>query len=159
MKKKTIKYIGIFLLVALVIMQFIRPEKNNGGYEEITVFKTETRPSEEVLSILEKNCFDCHSNQTIYPWYAEIAPISYWLDDHVVQGKKHFNMSTWDKYSIKKKDHKLEELIEEVEEGEMPLDSYTWIHGNLSSKDKELLLQWATLARLQYEKDLKVSSK
>ncbi len=159
MKKKTIKYIGIFLLIALVIMQFIRPDKNNGAYEEIAAFKKDTRPSEEVLSILEKNCFDCHTNQTTYPWYSEIAPISFWLDDHVVQGKKHFNMSSWDKYSVKKKDHKLEELIEEVEEGEMPLDSYTWIHGNLSSNDKELLLQWATLARLQYKKELKVSSK
>lgn len=159
MKKKTIKFIGIFLLIALVVIQFIRPDKNNSGYEGITAFKTDTRPTEEVLSILEKNCFDCHSNQTTYPWYAEIAPISYWLDDHVVEGKKHFNMSSWDKYSIKKKDHKLEELIEEVEEGEMPLNSYTWIHGDLSSNDKELLLQWATLVRLQYNKELKVSLK
>ena len=157
--KRILKYIGVFLLVILVIIQFIRPEKNNGGLEGIVAFKTETRPSDKIFSILKKHCFDCHSNQTIYPWYAEIAPISYWLADHVNHGKEDFNMSAWDTYSIKKKDHKLEELIEEIEKGEMPLNSYTWIHGNLSKKDKELLMQWAVLARLQYENELKVSSK
>jgi len=64
--------------------------------------------------------------------------------------KKHFNISNWDQYSVKKRDHKLEELIEEVEEGEMPLDSYTWIHGNLHEADKELLIQWAKKLRTQY---------
>ena len=68
-------------------------------------------------------------------------------------------MSNWESYSLKKKDHKLEELLEEVEEGEMPLNSYTWIHGNLSENEKELLLQWATLARLQYQDSLKTASK
>ncbi len=157
--KKIAKYIGAFLVVLLVIIQFIKPEKNNGGFEGIAAFKTETRPSEKVFSILKTHCFDCHSNQTKYPWYAEIAPISYWLADHVNHGKDDFNMSAWDNYSIKKKDHKLEELIEEIEEGEMPLNSYTWIHGNLSKSDKELLIQWAVLARLQYKEELKISSK
>ena len=66
-------------------------------------------------------------------------------------------MSAWEKYSTKKKDHKLEELIEEVEEGEMPLESYTWIHGKLSKEDKEKLIQWANLVRIQYQDELKVS--
>ena len=157
--KKKIKYFGIVLLVALVIMQFIRPDKNEGGYESLEAFKTDTKPSKEVLSILKTNCFDCHSNQTHYPWYAEIAPISYWLADHVNEGKDELNMSTWETYSIKKKDHKLEELMEEVEEGHMPLDSYSWVHGKLSKQDQEKLIQWATLARMKYENDLKVSSK
>ncbi len=159
MIKKAIKYIGVTLLTALVLIQFIKPEKNNSGYEGINAFKIDTRPSIEVFSILKTHCFDCHSNQTKYPWYAEVAPISFWLEDHVVQGKKHFNMSTWDSYSIKKRDHKLEELIEEIEEGEMPLNSYTWIHGNLSSNDKDLLIQWALIARLHYKEGLNISSK
>jgi len=154
--KKIIKYIGIILIVALVVMQFIRPDKNNGGYESITEFKDDTNPSEEVLSILKTHCFDCHTNQTVYPWYAEIAPISYWLADHVNEGKDEFNMSSWNSYSVKKKDHKLEELIEELEEGEMPLNSYTWTHGDISKTDKELLLQWAKIVKLQYQKELKV---
>lgn len=156
--KKIIKYFGIILIIVLVAMQFLQPDKNDGGYESIAVFKADTNPSEEVFSILKTHCFDCHTNQTKYPWYAEIAPISYWLADHVNEGKDEFNMSNWEAYSVKKKDHKLEELAEEVEEGEMPLDSYTWIHGNISKTDKELLIQWATLARLKYKDGLRVSS-
>tara|TARA_B110000238_G_C15887115_1_gene336069 strand:+ start:117 stop:593 length:477 start_codon:yes stop_codon:yes gene_type:complete len=157
--KKTLKYIWLLLLVVLFAMQFIRPNKNNGGLEGITAFKNDTKPSDNVLIILKKNCFDCHSDSTKYPWYAEIAPISYWLADHVKEGKGDFNMSAWQTYSIKKKDHKLEELVEELEEGEMPLDSYTWIHGKLSKEDQERLIQWATLARIQYQDELKVSFK
>ncbi|MFT5076770.1 MAG: hypothetical protein ACJAX7_001193 [Saprospiraceae bacterium] len=157
--KKTLKYIWLLLLVVLFAMQFIRPNKNNGGLEGITAFKNDTKPSDNVLIILKQNCFDCHSDSTKYPWYAEIAPISYWLADHVKEGKGDFNMSAWQTYSIKKKDHKLEELVEELEEGEMPLDSYTWIHGKLSKEDQERLIQWATLARIQYQDELKVSFK
>ena len=90
-------------------------------------------------------------------------PISYLknkstIDEHIIDGKKHFNVSAWEAYSVKKKDHKLEELIEMVENGEMPLDSYTWLHGDLSEKDTKLLLQWATLVRLQYKNSLEVSA-
>ncbi len=155
--KKIAKYVGILLLITLIVIQFFRPEKNHGGYESITAFEADTKPSEAVFLILKRHCFDCHSNQTQYPWYSEIAPISFWLNDHIKHAKEHFNMSVWNSYSVKKKDHKLEELIEEVKEGEMPLNSYTWIHGNLSEEDKELLLQWATLARLKYKEALRVS--
>jgi len=148
--KRLLKILGWAALLALVVIQFIRPDKNNSGYESIVNFENETAPSVEVATILKTNCYDCHSNQTQYPWYAEIAPFSFWLADHVDHGKGHFNVSEWDTYSVKKKDHKLEELIEEVEEGEMPLDSYTWMHGDLSKEDAKLLLQWANLARLQY---------
>jgi hypothetical protein len=82
-----------------------------------------------------------------------------WLDDHVRHGKGEFNVSEWDDYSVKIRDHKLEELIEEVEKGHMPLDSYTWIHGDLSEDDQTLLIQWATVARLQYKNQLEVSAK
>jgi len=157
--KKIIKKILIALGILLFAIQFIRLEKNSGGYDEIAIFKSDTKPSKEVFSLLKKHCFDCHTNQTKYPWYAEIAPISFWLDRHIEHGKDEFNMSTWESYSLKKKDHKLEELIEEVEEGEMPLNSYTWTHGGLSENEKDLLLQWATLARLQYQDKLETSSK
>jgi Haem-binding domain len=157
--KKVIKFVLMVLLVALIIMQFIRPEKNQGGYETVATFEAETKPSEAVAGILKANCYDCHSNHTQYPWYAEIAPVSYFLKDHVDEGKEHFNVSNWESYSVKKKDHKMEELMEEVEEGEMPLDSYTWIHGNLSEDERELLIQWAQLVRISYKSELKVSKK
>lgn len=157
--KKFIRIFLILALISLVVLQFIRPDKNNGGYESVTGFETETKPSQEVAGILKSNCYDCHSDQTQYPWYAEIAPISYYLDDHIRHGKGEFNVSKWDGYSAKKKDHKLEEVIELVEKGEMPLDSYTWLHGNLNESDTKALLLWAEVARLQYQNELKVSSK
>lgn len=157
--KKKIKLLGYILLAAFVIIQFIRPDKNQGNLDSVIAFQEDTSTPDNVVRILKEQCFDCHTNYTKYPWYAELAPISFWLNDHVVDGKKHFNMSEWNSYSAKKKDHKLEELVEEVEEGEMPLPSYTWIHGTLSEKDKKSLLEWANIARLKYEKDLKVSFK
>lgn len=149
----------ILLLIAFVIMQFIRPDKNNGGYESVMAFEKDTKPSVEVAAILKENCYDCHSNQTRYPWYAEVAPFSYWLADHIKHGQGHFNVSVWESYSAKKKDHKLEELLEMVEKGEMPLDSYTWLHGNLDEYEVKLLLQWAVVARIQYVEQLRISSK
>ena len=156
--KKKLKIVGYILLAALVVIQFIRPDKNQGSLESMIEFQEDTSVPDNVLGILKTQCFDCHTNNTKYPWYAEVAPFSFWLNDHIIDGKKHFNMSEWNSYSTKKKDHKLEELIEEVKEGEMPLPSYTWIHGNLSEEDKKTLLNWANIARLKYEKDLKVSS-
>jgi hypothetical protein len=156
--KKIIRYILIFALLVLVVLQFIRPEANNEGYETVAAFEVETTPSEEIKGILRANCYDCHSNQTEYPWYSYIAPFSYYLDDHIRHGKGEFNTSKWESYSVKKKDHKLEELMEEVEKGAMPLDSYTWIHGKLSKDDAKALIEWAALARLKYAEQLKVSS-
>ncbi len=148
--KNVLKKIGILVILVFVIMQFFRPDKNELGYESVAYFENETKPSAEIKEILKNNCYDCHSNHTLYPWYAEIAPISYWLSDHINEGKEHFNVSDWKQYSNKKKDHKLDELVEEVEEGEMPLSSYTWIHGNLEKKDKKILIAWVRELRSQY---------
>lgn len=157
--KKFIKYFFLLALGVLVVMQFFRINKNEDGYESVANFEAETTPGEDVALLLRENCYDCHSNQTNYPWYAEIAPISYWLQDHVKHGKGDFNVSEWASYSIKKKDHKLEELIEEIEKEHMPLDSYTWIHGSLTEEEKKILVQWATLARLQYRARMETSAK
>lgn len=147
---KIIKKILVTLLIALVLIQFYRPDKNNAEYRNVTAFETETEPNKAVVAILENNCYDCHSDKTIYPWYAQIAPVSYWLNDHIEDGSKHFNVSKWESYSDKKKDHKLDELIEEVEEAKMPLDSYTWLHGSITETEKEAIITWAKKARTNY---------
>lgn len=147
MKKKIL--IGIILI--LVILQFFNPELNNEGYESVAAFEEETKPSPEVISIFKADCYDCHSNQTNYPWYASIAPVSFFIDHNIEEGKEHFNVSDWESYSPKKKEHKLEELIEEVEEDEMPLDSYTWLHGDLTNQEKEVLIEWALNLRKNYK--------
>lgn len=152
---KFLRYFLIAALAALVIIQFIRPDKNNEGYETVALFEKDAKVPAQVASIMKTNCYDCHSSETVYPWYAEIAPVSFWLEEHIIDGKKHFNVSAWESYSAKKKDHKLDELIEYVEEGEMPLNSYTWLHGDLAPEDTKALLEWATLARLQYQEQMK----
>lgn len=148
---KIIKKILVSLLIALVLIQFYRPEKNDAEYRDISVFLADTKPNKEVNAILENNCYDCHSNKTNYPWYSKIAPISFWLNDHIKDGNKHFNVSKWESYSIKKRDHKLDELIEEVEEGEMPLESYTLLHGSITELEKEALIAWAIKVRENYK--------
>lgn len=153
--KKVVKIIFYATLGIFILIQFIRLDKNQGGYESLLVFESETNVPEQVKEILKTNCYDCHSNQTVYPWYAEIAPVSFWMADHVNEGKDELNFSEWKSFSTKRKDHKLEELVEELEKGEMPLDSYTWTHGKLSEKDQELLIQWANIARLPYQMELR----
>ena len=151
---KYLKYFSILLLLTFVVIQFIKPDKNNHGYQSVSLFEKETVPTKQIAMILKNNCYDCHSDQTNYPWYNNISPINYWLEEHIVDGKKHFNVSAWDAYSARKKDHKLEELVEYVEQGEMPLDSYTWLHGDLSNQDTQTLLQWAQLSRIKYQKQM-----
>ena len=149
---KIAKKIALALLVVLVGMQFYRPEKNVAVGDYVAAFETETNPSPEVKAILNTACYDCHSDNTEYPWYNNIAPVSYWLADHIEDGKKHLNFSDWQNYDAKNKDHKLEELIEEVKEGEMPLKEYTWTHGDakLSQEQISTLLAWADGVRANY---------
>ena len=150
---KIIKKIALALLVVLIAIQFYKPEKNVAQGDHTAVFLAETNPPQEVKAILEQTCYDCHSNNTIYPWYNNIAPVSYWLSDHVKDGKKHLNFSDWENYTAKKKDHKLEELIEEVGEGEMPLKEYTWTHAEarLTSEQIDAVLSWAKRTRVLYQ--------
>ncbi len=147
------KKIAWALLVVFIGMQFIRPEKNQDSSEHLAAFLAETNPPAEVRELLKTSCYDCHSNQTEYPWYNAVAPVSYWLAGHVNDGKRHLNFSAWDTYEVKRKDHKLEEVIEMVQEGEMPLDSYTWTHedARLSPEQREAINAWARKTRALYD--------
>lgn len=145
MKKKTIfKRILLVLLLAFVVMQFFRIDKTNPPVVEADDFISITQPSAEVEKILRTACYDCHSNETVYPWYSNIAPVSWMLEDHIEEGREHLNFSKWGTFELKKQNHKLDECAEEVEEGEMPLNSYTWTHGDasLSDKQKKTLADW-----------------
>lgn len=152
MIKKILKPVGLVLLLILLIAQFFRPEKNEGDLASVEAFLNDTKPNEEVTTILKTSCFDCHSDHTRYPWYNNITPVNFWLDEHVEDGKKHFNVSKWNDYSDKKKDHKLEELAEEVEKKEMPLPSYTWTHreADLTPEQIEAIVAWVKQVRTKY---------
>lgn len=140
MKKKII----IGLIVVVVLIQFIRIDKTNPPAEPQQDFIVITQPPAEIVFLLKESCYDCHSNETNYPWYFNVAPISWWAKDHVNDGRKHLNYSTWGTYKKERKEHKLDEMYSEVEEGEMPLTSYTLMHGaaKLTPGQKTALLDW-----------------
>lgn len=140
----------IFSLILIFVgMQFFRIDTTNPKVEPFNDFISINNCSSEITGILKAACYDCHSNETSYPWYSQIAPVSWWLKDHINDGRKHLNFSNWGEYSSKKADHKLDECVEEIEEGEMPLNSYTWTHRNakLSSDQKEQLMSYFTSLR------------
>ena len=146
------KKIAWALLLVFVGMQLIRPEKNQDSSDHLAAFLSETNPPAEVRELLKTSCYDCHSNHTVYPWYNNVAPVSFWLADHVKEGKGHLNFSAWDTYDAKRKDHKLEEVVETVGEGEMPLDEYTWTHegARLTQQQREAITAWAEKTRALY---------
>lgn len=140
-----IKKILIFLLVALIAIQFIHPSPNkSGGDQPNSIAKVYAIPP-DVESILKKACNDCHSNNSSYPWYSNIQPVDWWLDNHIKDGKKELNLDEYTNRSLRYQYHKMEETIEMVKEGEMPLDSYTWIHkdAKLTAEEKSKLTDWA----------------
>ncbi len=141
-----LKKIILGLIVFLVLIQFIRIDKTNPPVDKKKDFITLTNPSPEVKAILITSCYDCHSNESTYPWYSNVAPVSWWLKNHINEGREHLNFSEWGSYTEKRQQHKLDECIEEVEEGEMPLSSYTVTHKNaaLSPAQKEKFNSWIT---------------
>lgn len=149
---RKLKKIGWLLLIVLVIAQFFKPEKNQGSLDSVEKFYADTNPPEDVRLVLKETCFDCHSDFTRYPWYFNITPVNYWMDSHIDEGKKHLNVSKWEGNSVKRKDHKFEDLIEMVKEKEMPLPSYTWMHTDAKLSDQQIksILDWANQVRLKY---------
>ncbi|MDF7820987.1 heme-binding domain-containing protein [Runella sp. MFBS21] len=141
-----LKKILIGLGVVLVAIQLIRPERNLSDDRTYDV-STKYAVPEDVKQILAVACNDCHSNKTEYPWYANIQPVAWFLDHHVTDGKRHLNFSNFTSRSVAYQNHKFEETIEMVKEGEMPLASYTYLGlhagANLTELQKQSLLNWA----------------
>ncbi len=142
--KKYIRPLLYGLLALLVLVQLYRPARNISN-DQTNHVSTKYAVPAEVEAILKPACYDCHSNQTYYPWYAEIQPVASWLANHVNEGKRELNFSTFTTRRVAVQNHKFEEIIEMVKEGEMPLGSYTWIHRDavLSEQQQQTLVAWA----------------
>lgn len=140
-----VKKVLLGLFAALVLLQFYRPAKNQSN-DQARHLATKYPVPADVKQLLAVACDDCHSNLTRYPWYAEVQPVGLWLTGHVNEGKKHFNISEFTRLRAAVQNHKMEELIEMVKEGEMPLKSYTWTHGDarLTQEQRVLLTNWAS---------------
>lgn len=140
-----IKKIILVFLVVLAAAQLVRPKKNlsaGPGPDDISV--KHPVPA-GVLTVLQRACYDCHSNHTRYPWYAEVQPVRWWLDSHISEAKRHLNFSEFATYSAKRAGNKLEQIGDEVEDHKMPLASYTWMHpeARLTPAERTLLIDWA----------------
>lgn len=154
MKKKfSRRNVIIALLAFLVIAQFFRIDRTNLSRNEADDFISQVKPGQETAQLLKTACYDCHSQEVVYPWYTNIAPLSWWIKHHVNEGSHHLNFSIWGSYTDKRKDHKLEECVEMLEEDEMPLSSYTWMHpqSKLTKEQKEQLITFFNSLRT-YEK-------
>ncbi len=141
-----LKKVLIGLGIILIIIQFIRPDKNESN--DLTNDITTKYPvPEDVNHLLQVSCNDCHSNKTEYPWYANVQPVAWWLNDHVVDGKKHLNFSDFTKMPLFVQNHKFEEVVEMVEKKEMPLPSYTNLglhsEAKLSDEQRTKIIDWA----------------
>lgn len=142
--KSFFKYLLIILLIAFIIIQFFGIDKTVPQYDESGDFLSMYDPPSEVETIFQTACYDCHSYETVYPWYSNIQPVAWWLQDHIEEGREEMNLSLWNDYSMDDADHYLEEMIEVVEEEEMPLPSYTWAHSDarLSEQQRDALTDW-----------------
>ena len=143
--KKALKITAIVLVVLFIAIQFYRPDRTNPPIVQAETLEATTQVPENVAAILKRSCNDCHSNQTVYPWYSNVAPFSWLLAHHIEEGRGELNFSVWNTYNAKKKRHKLDEICEQIETGEMPYDQYLWIHrdAKLSDEDKKILCDWA----------------
>ena len=141
---KVLKIIGWALLVAFIGIQFIPGELNKSDAVPNTDFFVVNNVPSSVKRTVQTSCYDCHSNNTEYPWYNKIQPIAWYLQDHVEHGKEELNFNEWDGYSSRRKNSKLKSIINQIEDSEMPLDSYTLIHrdAKLSATEKEEVLEY-----------------
>jgi hypothetical protein len=142
--KKYLRPVLYGLLAILLLGQFVRPAKNRSNDQTNHVRQKYPVP-DSVEAILRVACYDCHSNYTRYPWYAEVQPVASWLAHHVEEGSHELNFSNFTTRRVAVQNHKFEEIIESQKEGWMPLNSYTWTHldARLSDQQRQTLIIWA----------------
>ena len=147
--KKFFKRFLLLLLLVFIGIQFFRPEKNISEGISANDITVKYAVPDDVKAILKTSCYDCHSNSTNYPWYNNIQPVAWWLKDHIDEGKRELNFSEFASYRIGRQYRKLEGINGEIKDGEMPLTSYTLIHGDakLNEQQKLAVANWVTALR------------
>lgn len=143
--KNAIKIIVICLFAGFLALQLFRPDFDNPPVIYSETLEASTDVPENVQNILKRSCYDCHSNETRYPWYAQVQPSAWFLQDHISVGRDELNFSVWNTYETRRKRRKLDEICEETKGGHMPLPSYLWMHWSADPTDEEIsaLCDWA----------------
>jgi hypothetical protein len=137
------------ILFILLLIQFIRPARNNGNMSGANDITHVVHVPDTIMNILKTSCYDCHSNYTAYPWYVNINPVGWWLKNHIDDGKRAINFSDLSGFTKKKLDHRMKDIADQVDSNEMPLTSYTFIHryAKLDAGQIELIRNWTIDAR------------
>jgi Haem-binding domain len=147
--RKVLKWVVIVVAVLFVAAQFYRPAKTNPPVDRSMTFEARIQPSPQVAAILDRSCRDCHSNETRWPWYSNVAPMSWFVIDHVNHGRSHLNMSEWGRYDNNEASNQLRNMCREARSEVMPLASYTMVHRGavMSQEDIKVLCDWVTAER------------
>ena len=135
----------LVLLILLIVIQFIHPSRNISKGEQPGNIAHSFNVPAQVKTILDKACMDCHSNNTRYRWYFKIQPVDWWLTNHINEGKQELNFDEYASKSLRYQYHKMESTVDLLKKGEMPLDSYLWLHKDaiLTEQEKNTLINWA----------------
>ena len=143
--KKVVKWTGWGLLAAFFVIQFFPPERNTAPLDPAEDFLVLSSPPDDLADLIKNSCYDCHSNQTVYPWYSRVAPVSLYLDKHIQKGKEDLNLSEYGSMDKADKIKVLNDFYEVVDAGSMPLLSYSLIHkaARLSEEEKEAIINWS----------------
>lgn len=139
---KRVRVVLLVVVIVVVGIQFVPVDRSNPPVQAVVAAPP------EVYEVLERACFNCHSNQTEWPWYSHVAPVSWFVVGHVHEAREHVNFTEWNTLSPGDQADKIRECWEEVEEGGMPLASYRLMHpeARLSDADKGLIRDWARVA-------------
>jgi hypothetical protein len=159
--KKILRLLLVTILVIFILAQFYpRPKKNRATTISPNDISFVHNVTPQVLQILKTSCYDCHSNNTDYPWYSKIQPVASWLGNHIEEGKKELNFSEFGSYSLRRQYGKLEEINKEVKNDDMPLGSYTLIHRDaiLTDEKKIALANWVVALRDSFKLNYPVDS-
>lgn len=143
------KKIAIGVAVVFAAMQAFRPARNQSTAVLPTDIAATVAVPQDVVALLKDACYDCHSNNTIYPWYMNVQPVAWFMAHHVTEGKGELNFSEFGSYSKRRQEGKLKAIAKEVEHGDMPLSSYTLMHksARLTDSQKKQIIAWATAAQ------------
>jgi hypothetical protein len=141
--------LGFVVIAGAIGIQFVRPMRTNPETVPSRTLAALTAVPSDTAAVLERACRDCHSNGTRWPWYSNVAPVSWFVIDHVNHGRQHFNYSDWAKYDADDRKRLLKNTCELARKGGMPLPSYTWMHreARLTDADIEAICDWAVTAQ------------
>jgi hypothetical protein len=144
---KILKYGGMTLLILLILAQFVRPARNKSGQAQRSIFFDSFKVNKPVQHLLETACFDCHSNDTRYPWYTNVQPVGWLMAKHIKDGKAKLNFDKMAGYGPRRIRSKFKAIKDQIEQDKMPLESYKKLHkeARLSEDQKALLLKWVNL--------------